>query len=112
MHKVGVAVVGLAIRKSQLCRLGDQVNVRRCIVPQGSHIEPFQQAELLQKDRSLAPGSTFEDLIAAVGGRYRRLHLGFESCQVIQVEQAPMASNEARYLVCDLSPIEKIPSSF
>ena len=66
MHKVGIAVVGFAISKGQLARLRDEVDIRRAVVPQGAQIIAFEQAELLQEDRSLAPGATLENLLAPV----------------------------------------------
>ena len=55
-----IAVVALAIGEGQLGRLGDSVDVGDGVVAQRGEVEPFQQAELLQEDGSLAPGAAGE----------------------------------------------------
>ena len=108
MHKVGVAVVGFAISKGQLAGLSDQVNIGRAIVPQGAQIIAFQQTELLQEDRPLAPGTALEHLIAPVLDRGRRLYPGGKGGQVIQREESPMALGKGHNPLGDVAAIKRL----
>ena len=69
--EVRIAVIRFPVREREFGRFDQEVDVFGGIVSQGGQVEPFQDGQLLQEDRSLRPGTAFEDVVPPVGGRYR-----------------------------------------
>ena len=75
-----VAVIGLAVGKGELQRLGQVVDVVGAVVAEAGEIGALEQGQGLQQHRPLAPGAAGEDFEiakpAALGRADRRMVLG------------------------------------
>ena len=88
---VRVAVPGLPVGEGELARFGDEVDVLGAARFHGRHVVAAEQGELLEEDRSLAPGAGLADgqpLIVVTG---RGFEAGVPGGQVVAGEQAPVA---------------------
>src|SRR5262245_15127212 len=85
------------------------MNVRCAVVLHGAQIIAFQQAELLQEDRSLAPGAALEHLVAPVPAGRWRLHPGGKGCQILQIEESALTLCKSGYLPGDVAAIKRLP---
>ena len=100
----------LPVGKGQLGRFRDRMNIIRAIQAHRLEIKPFQQGQLLQKHRALAPGTTFIDIIATIVEGRRLFDPNMKGGQVFCAQQPPLFFRVGRYGLSD-SPFIKLGPS-
>ena len=83
-----VTVIGLAVGRRQLDRLGHLVDVGRRVVAEGVQLAPVEEVELLQQHGTLGPRPAAEDVDVAEAGPDRRLNADPEGGHVLGPQQA------------------------
>src|ERR1022692_1955595 len=108
LGKLRIAVVAVAIGKSQLDGFHESVNVRRTVVAHGPQVVALQQVQGLDHHRTLRPEAGLEDFIPAIGAGARRIGLGMEAGHVVVSDQAAVALAKVGDLVGDRARVKVV----
>src|SRR5438477_6835904 len=88
--EVGVAVPGLAVGESELCALGDKVDVLGGEKAGSAQVIGLEQAQLLQEDWALAPRAALDNGPAMEVGGDGWLVMSLETGEVLAGDQSSM----------------------
>ena len=107
--EVGVPVVGLPVRESQLERLCHGVDVLRRVVPHRPEVETLQDIQRLVQHRALCPGRLAVDVVAVEAGGDGLLVLGVIAGEVFHTEDAAHALCALDDVARDVAAVEGVP---
>ena len=89
--EVRVAVIGFPVREREFGDLDQEVDVLRGVVLHRRQVVPFQNGDLLEKDRPLGPGAALEDVVPPVVRRHGFLDPGRVAPQVFLRDQSAVS---------------------
>ena len=88
LREARIAVARLAVREGELRTLDPGMQRVDCLESHRAQLESLQQPQLLQEDRTLAPGRALEDARAAVADCKRLLDRSLVAGQILRREQS------------------------
>ena len=107
-HKIRIAVILVAIRQRQFLHFNHRVDVIRRIEAHLLQVEAFQQAQRLQKIRTLRQRAGLIDRVATVRGVERIHHGSFVCGQICLAKETALFDIPGFQGIGDVSAIEAV----
>ncbi len=94
--ELGIAIITIAIGEGQFHGFDDGVQILGAVVAHTLQIEPFEDVERLEHDRSLGPEAGLVNRIAAIGRGPGLVRFGLGLCEIGVGDQTAVRFGEGR----------------
>ena len=111
LHKIGITVISITIRKGELERFGERVDVVSRIVAQGLQVVARQQIQGFDQRRPLSPEPCFINLITSIIGFDWLTNFGMKPRQICRCQQAAVLPHVIADALANRSFVEIVARS-